>query len=114
MALTAMLSRRYATDAEPSAVVDWFNAELSARGRRPALTRPNLHIYERGSEVFALGLGKPERPRLPMTHGGRRLGGGRRALSVRHLSGGRNASYLGTDTCEPAATGLRASSFGLR
>jgi hypothetical protein len=36
MALTAMLKRRYATDAEPSVVVDWFNAKLSARGCSPS------------------------------------------------------------------------------
>jgi hypothetical protein len=63
MALTAMLNRRYATDAEPTVVADWFRTELSARGWRSALTKPNLHIYKRGSEVFALRLwGKPQRP----------------------------------------------------
>jgi hypothetical protein len=66
MALTAMLNRRYATDAEDSAVVDWFNDELSARGWRPALTRPDYYSYKRGSEVFLLLLwGKPERPTTP-------------------------------------------------
>jgi hypothetical protein len=66
MALTAMLTRRYATDAEDTVVVDWFNTELSARGWRPALTRPDYHSYKRGSEVFLLLLlGKPERPTTP-------------------------------------------------
>jgi hypothetical protein len=62
MALTAMLNRRYATDADDAAIVEWFSAELSARGWRPALTKPNLHIFKRGSEVLALRLwGKPQR-----------------------------------------------------
>jgi hypothetical protein len=66
MALTAMLRRRYATEAEPSAVVDWFNAKLSARGWRLALTRPDYHSYTRESEVLLLKLlGKPERPTTP-------------------------------------------------
>lgn len=68
MALTAMLTRRYATDAEDAVVVEWFNAELSARGWRPALTRPDhdYYSYKRGSEVFLLHLlGRSERPTTP-------------------------------------------------
>jgi hypothetical protein len=64
MALTAMLTRRYATDAQDTVVVEWFKAELSDRGWRPALTRPDrdYYSYQRGSEVFLLHLlGKPQR-----------------------------------------------------
>ncbi len=59
---TPMVTRRYATEASPDVVKDWFGSQLTANGWRRTLTRSKLDIYERGTEKFTLRLwGKPKR-----------------------------------------------------
>jgi hypothetical protein len=59
---TPRVTRRYATEASPDVVKEWYDSQLTGSGWRRTLTRSMMAIYERGTEKFTLRLwGKPKR-----------------------------------------------------
>jgi hypothetical protein len=57
-----MVSRRYATEASPDVVREWYGSQLTANELQRTLTKSMLDIYERETEKFTLRLwGKPTR-----------------------------------------------------